>query len=270
MSSRKRKFQRRIRARIEKTGESYSVARMHLSKAHLNPQPEEISSPAPQAKPPRFAIHVALAQRSRAASSNTAAAVARREHRAWSRIGQELTRVCSLRGGRKALAVLKGKGLDVEQLERLALSLATLPTNLIRQMEVAAEQYRQMEAIASQMRYLQPIYERLASLPAAVREAADHAAEMLAASTPFRDEARTVFRQASEAARVLVANDQVTVALRELPAWEDALTEAFKGGPVAAARGHINEGPVSAALRHMNEGAAATARRWLHDSGIAV
>jgi hypothetical protein len=71
--SRKKKFHRRIRERMTKTGESYSIARMNLSKVKADAQPASASpAPAPE-PPPRFAIHRLLAERSQLRSSDTGA-----------------------------------------------------------------------------------------------------------------------------------------------------------------------------------------------------
>jgi hypothetical protein len=164
--SKERNFRRRIRERIVKTGESYSIARMHLS--NEGPSAETPDTPPPkQAAAPRFKLHLALSQVGRAVSRppETPEERAQRIARLWNRVDSELKRVHSSRTAARLLVALNKKGPEEEELENIIANLRTLPTAFGRQLEEAA---RYIAAVAAEVRQYQAAF---ASIPAGVARA---------------------------------------------------------------------------------------------------
>ncbi len=152
--SKRRKLKSRIQARMDKTEESYSIARMHITKSFS----EEFQAPqAPQSaqvEPPsgriRFNIHVALAGLE--ANPETEESHAERRQKALKEVLVQLRRLDEDRGGETSKTL---EGLEIHQLVQLARSLATLPTNHFRLLRDAADRLRawnrQVPAVVREM-----------------------------------------------------------------------------------------------------------------------
>ena len=300
MPSRDRKFRRRVRARMEKTGECYEAAHRNLSKSRTpktaDQQPEK-SLAQPQERPstPRFAIHLKLAAQGRnqpagQTPQETPAKQAARNARLWSRLEREIARIASPRQAAELRDAIKRKNLDADQLERLVWAFGTLPTGFMRQ----------LEAIAQQIRQLQPILEQAA----AIRDLARQAAEMwnLAASLqpaamvealrdllPTLDVAHKAVQDLHAARRIpdeLAASaiPEILLAARRLLdevggvpihrlVKEDAVSAAMEylnEGPVAAAMQFINNDAVTAAMRHFDPDAVAAAIQYVNEGPVAA
>lgn len=300
MPSRDRKFRRRVRARMEKTGECYEAAHRNLSKSRTpktaDQQPEKsLAQPHERPSTPRFAIHLKLAaQACKQPAISTPEQQAARKARLWSRLERELDRIASPRQAAELRDAIKRKNLDADQLERLVWGFGTLPTGFMRQLEMIAQHIKQL------LKHLQPILEQAA----AIRDLARQAAEMwnLAASLqpaamvealrdllPTLDAAHKAVQDLHAARRIpdeLAASaiPEILLAARRLLdevggvpihrlVEEDAVSAAlrhFDTGPVAAALEYINEGPVAAAMQFINDDAVTVAMRYFDTGPVAA
>jgi hypothetical protein len=295
MSSRKRKLRRRVRARMEKTGESYQAAHRNLSKGRSQKtdalQPEQSTEPLSKERSstPRFAlaIHRALAAKSSLQpASLTPEENAARRARLWSRLGRELSRIASPREASRFLETVKKKDLDAEQLEQLARNFATLPTGFMRQLELAAQQLRQLQpmlehtaAIRDMARQAEALLSLTASVPPTIMEAARDLLPVLDATQRALEDLHAAQKIPAELAASAIPETLATARrlLAEVPAQRlaqnDVVSAALshlEAGPVAAAMQYINEGPVAAAMRVINNDPVTAAMRFVNNSPMAV
>lgn len=208
MSNRDRKLRRRVRERMSKTGESYSTARMNLTKRIL--QEDAAADPAPQQSPRSFrTIHSALVEKGAQPSpTGMREKASAREARVWARLRRELERL-GIRETSKTLAVIRKKGLEVDQLEQLARNFATLPSYFFRHLEEAAERLRQ----------IRPALEQAAAIPEAVRQAhelRDLTQELSTSYRAFDDDLREMTRAVNEVGEMTRAANQIGEMTREI------------------------------------------------------
>jgi hypothetical protein len=134
-----RKFRRRVRERMAKTGESYSTARHNLSADDPDSQSSSSKS-LHQTSAPQFAIHTAFATSPlRRTSPERQETLAAREKRIWTQIEKQTRRIGASRG---LILAIKARGLALPELEQVARNLAALPMNYFQLVEAEAERMR--------------------------------------------------------------------------------------------------------------------------------
>lgn len=153
--SKRRKLKSRIQARMEKTGESYSIARMHITKSFSEEfeapqQAPQIVQVEPSSRRILFNVHLALAGLE--AKPETEESRAERRQKALKAVLEQLRRLGEDRGGETSKTL---EGLEIDRLEQLARNLATLPTNHFRLLRDAADRLRawnrQVPAVVREM-----------------------------------------------------------------------------------------------------------------------
>ena len=245
-----RKFQRRVRERMQKTGESYTSARSHLttigkgqSDAGEATSPESAHTPllasaeqqrAEPVPPPRFRINAELA--AKRSASTESLKNNERLHQVEERARERLTKVIKrLFSPSEASGVLSGieealqDGRSVREILRRFEDLELAMPNFKSRMEVARE-------AAKRVAYLQP--------------AIEEALERTRAIQP-------------DVERAVAAMD----ALNRDGAVRAAI-ESMNSGPVNAALKYLNDGAVHAAMELVNSGPARAVLE--HSSKIAA
>jgi hypothetical protein len=131
-----------------------------------------------------------------------------REARVGARLRRELERL-GLRDTSQALATIRKKDLEVDQLERLARNLAILPTHFFRHLAEAAERLQQ----------LQPILQKAAILPEAAHQAREIQAltqELSGSHRAVDDDLREMTRAVNEIGEMTRAVNQAGEMTREI------------------------------------------------------
>jgi hypothetical protein len=296
MSVKEWNFRRRVRTRMEKTGESYQAAHRNLCKSRTlettNQQPEKSLAPSQERPPtPRFTIHARLAGlgRTQLAIPSPEEQAARKAH-LWARLERELSRIASPRMASELLGTIKKKDLDNQQLERLVRAFATLPTGFMRQLELIAEQIRQLQPILDQAASFQDLARQAAQMwhlaassqPDATVEALRNLLPSLAAAQKDIEGLHATRSSldeflASEIPEILTAARRLLDRVGAVPIHrlleEDAVSAAlreFDTGPLAAAMQYVNEGPVAAAMRYLDDDAVTAAIRYFDNNAVAA
>jgi hypothetical protein len=302
MSKRKdRKFLRRVRARMAKTGESYAAAHRNLSKSRTlettDQQTEKpLAQPQERSSGPRFAIHLQLAALGRAQPAGstpqeTPEQQAARRARLWSRLERELDRIASPRQAAQLLDAIKKQNLDDDRLEQLVWAYGSLPRGFMRQLELIAQQIQQLQPVLEQAAAAIPALAQQASemwnlaaslkLPATVEALRDLLPTLDSTFKAVQDlhAARKIPAElaASAVPEILLTTRGLLDDVGGVPIHrlveEDVVSAALKhleAGPVAAAMRYVNEGPVAAAMQYINDDAVTAAMHYFDGDAVAA